>query len=996
MSRWLPGLLGLTLASAAASAAPAPAEPAAVDDVGLVRVAARWRWSPAVTAAGSLPVDWPTRGYNDTHWSEGPSGFAGDPSGAEATMLSAVPLTGAVGFRHRFTVADPTAIAWLVLRVDWSGGFVAYLNGSEIARRQFEVPADLPVPLDAVPLPRTKGSAEEFDVSAALSLLTAGENVLALQWHPSPGFSGSGIVPELLANFTRGPFVQRTTPTSQTIVWRTATATDTTVEFGETPALGQSLHDVTPVRQHLATLTSLQPDTRYFYRVRSSDGVREAVSPLLQFRSFKTAGPLSFMITADMGSGRLPQYAVADLLRTHAPDLVLVPGDTVYPDFQDPLADARFFSVYRRQMTHTPFFVVAGNHDVFYGASPAFFEAFVSPTNSVSPADHVRERTGPGHYYAFDHGDAHFVGLHVPMYYLGHELLADSAQVRWLDADLAATTKPWKLLFLHLPLFSSGPHANDDYNYNQIADSRELTEVLLPVARRHGVQVIFSAHDHAYERFHPVDGVLCVVSAGGGGTLYSKTILHPFSAQFHRRWHATHVSIEGLTLHLRAIDEYGHVFDECFLQREPPAPPPLLPTTAWHTPDFAPDGPDDGDGNRTGQRFSFAGNPLLTAPGQFSNLGRLWVNRDHTHLYLGLEGAMIPRDANVFLFLESPALPGVTTLAGLGNGLVDPDDQGADGLDFLENLSFRNFRPALACVLGDEFADAQFRSFPRTNIASTTLGPPTITTNLSLNIGQGVFALDATFSDFPGARLDQFNRSPQIEPVPGEQNADFIQVALPLQALGLSGGETLRLGAVVGRGAFSTDPANPNRALDRSFFGLQLEGAGQGAVVLEGLPLQLGPDLDADGDGLLLADELARGTDPDHPDTDRDGLPDGWEVAHGLDPLRPTGTDGPDGDPDGDGLNNAAEFIAGTCPDDPRSDLRVGARRLANGHLEVRWASIPGRRYRLESATTLAGPFEAVPPDLAPSPAHAHETVTTVPPPTPGADPRWYRVRVWP
>jgi predicted phosphodiesterase len=996
MPRWFRRVLGFAFAGAGAFAPLAGAQPIVADDVGLVRVAALWRWAPATTPTGSLPPGWTTGEFNDAHWSTGSSGFAGDATGAEATLLSASPLTGAVCFRHRFIVPDPTTIAWLVLRVDWSGGFVAYLNGTEIARRQFEVPSDLPVPFDAVPLARTKGLAEEIDVTAALPLLTAGENVLALQWHPSPGVSGSGVVPELLANFTRGPFVQRTTPTAQTIVWRTPTATDTTVEFGETMALGEAVREATAVRQHVATLTGLKPDTHYFYRVRSSDGLREAVSPLLQFRTFKTAGPMSFMVAADMGSGRLSQYRVADLLRTHDPDLVLAPGDTVYPTFQDPLADARFFSVYRRQMTHTPFFAVAGNHDVFYGASPSFFEAFVSPTNSVSLADHVLERTGPGHYYAFDHGDVRFVGLHVPMYYLGHELLPHSAQVRWLEADLAATAKPWRILFLHLPLFSSGPHANDDYNYNQIPDSQELTEVLLPIARRHGVQVIFSAHDHAYERFHPVDGVLCVVSAGGGGTLYSKTVLHPASAQFHYRWHATHVSVEGDALHLRAIDDYGNVFDECFLQRQPPPPPSLTPTTAWHTPVFAPDAPDDGDGNRIGQRFAFAGTPLLTAPGEFSNLGRVWVNRDHTHLYVGLERVMIPRDANVFLFLESPARPGVSTLAGLGNNRVDPEEQGADGLDFLENLSFRNFRPALACVLGDEFADAQFRSFRRTNVVAGTLGSPTIRTNLALDIGQGGFALDPTFSDIPGVRLEQFNRSPQTEPVPGEQNADFIQVALPLSALGLSGGETFRLGAVVGGGAFSTDPDGPNRALDRSFLGLQLEGSGQGAVVLEGLPLELGPDLDADGDGLLLEDELVRGTDPHHPDTDRDGLPDGWEVAHGLDPLTPTGSNGPGGDPDGDGLTNAAEFIAGTRPNDPRSGLRLGARLRADGQLEFRWASIPGRRYRLEFAPAFTGPFQPVPPHVDPSPAHAHETVTTLPPPAPGADARWYRVSVWP
>ena len=43
---------------------------------------------------------------------------------------------------------------------------------------------------------------------------------------------------------------------------------------------------------------------------------------------------------------------------------------------------------------------------------------------------------------------------------------------------------------------------------------------------------------------------------------------------------------------------------------------------------------------------------------------------------------------------------------------------------------------------------------------------------------------------------------------------------------------------------------------------------------------------DADNDGLLDADEAAAGTDPADPDTDSDGLKDGWEVyITGTDPL---------------------------------------------------------------------------------------------------------------
>jgi uncharacterized protein (DUF2141 family) len=49
-------------------------------------------------------------------------------------------------------------------------------------------------------------------------------------------------------------------------------------------------------------------------------------------------------------------------------------------------------------------------------------------------------------------------------------------------------------------------------------------------------------------------------------------------------------------------------------------------------------------------------------------------------------------------------------------------------------------------------------------------------------------------------------------------------------------------------------------------------------------------------------------------DSDGDGLPDWWEQKYGLDPLDPNGDNGPSGDPDRDGLNNMAEYLAQTDP----------------------------------------------------------------------------------
>ena len=70
-------------------------------------------------------------------------------------------------------------------------------------------------------------------------------------------------------------------------------------------------------------------------------------------------------------------------------------------------------------------------------------------------------------------------------------------------------------------------------------------------------------------------------------------------------------------------------------------------------------------------------------------------------------------------------------------------------------------------------------------------------------------------------------------------------------------------------------------------------------------------DLDPDGDGLTNLAELLAGTNPLLADTDGDGIPDAWEVARGLNPCDPADAFA---DPDGEGLSNYAEFLLGTDP----------------------------------------------------------------------------------
>lgn len=90
-------------------------------------------------------------------------------------------------------------------------------------------------------------------------------------------------------------------------------------------------------------------------------------------------------------------------------------------------------------------------------------------------------------------------------------------------------------------------------------------------------------------------------------------------------------------------------------------------------------------------------------------------------------------------------------------------------------------------------------------------------------------------------------------------------------------------------------------------------------------------------------------------DSTGEGLPDYWKTRYGLDVQRTEGDDGAYGDPDGDGVNNIQEYIAGSNPQDPDSLLELTA--LHSGVLESFYLCVfspvrSGRRYVLQQYST--------------------------------------------
>jgi hypothetical protein len=888
------------------------------DDPTLVRVGEYWRYWKGVAAPATNA--WRLLGFDDSNWITGRSGF-GYTDGATQLMDFSAGNYTSLFLRKRFTVTDPAQVQWLVLRADYQDGLVAYLNGVEIARRGFAPDVEVPFN-ERASVSHPAGAAEEVDVSAFKSLLQPGDNLLAIQIH-SAGAAPLGfyLCPELLANFTRGPFLQAANTHQVKIIWRTPIASDSKIEYGVEPGLKQVWSAPALTNTHVATLTGLAPETLYYYRISSSADGRTAVSPRYRFRTFRPQGGLSFMAVGDTGLGKEAQYRIAQVIQDSAADLVIHLGDVVYPKFTLGRADLKCFSVYQPDMARRPWFFLYGNHDR-YDNTNDFPASFYSPTNPV---------TGGGQFYSFDQGVAHFVALDTDLG-AGADWREDSPQYRWLAADLAASTQPWKFLLFHNAMRSSGPHRFDDYNSNGVRDEYEFQNTIGALAERYGVQVLFNAHEHLYERLNPRGGVHTIVSGGGGGVLYSfGGEWDPADSQLFSQHHCLRVMVERDFLELQALDTDGNVFDTLHLGREPSAHLPSHST--WHTPVLAFTGTNDGLGNLDGQQFDFAGTPIHTVAGDFSNLGNLYVNHDSNTLFIGFSQAMIYASNNVFLFIQSPRLAGVSNLAGLGNGMLDPLGQGADGLDFLKNLSFTNFTPGIGALLGDEYGDGQYRSFNRPA--------------LPIDIGQGIYYLDATFTDVPGARLQQFNRSPQRSPVTHEQNADFIALAIPFSSLGgMQLGDHIRIGAVVGGSLMDTNPASQYRQLDRSFAGLAWHQTGLYAAQLEGFELALDPPHETPGDS------------------------------------------------DGDGAPDAEECQAGTDPFDPQSIFKVTVERDAYPGFCARWSAVPGNQYVLEHAEGQARGFQTVAPVDEPLTATSSSECLRVELAPNTRAPQFYRVRL--
>lgn len=253
------------------------------------------------------------------------------------------------------------------------------------------------------------------------------------------------------------------------------------------------------VRQHEVRICGhLEPSTSYTYQVGGGRAWSEPVSFATPgapgtFDSFRVA------IAGDSRGNPETWAAIVQAADAEEPDLFLLTGDMVnYGVSQSEWDDwfAAAGTVFARKhaiLTH-------GNHEFL---AQHYFAQFALPGNEE--------------WFAVDYGDLLLLNMNDTVR-SSDEIFTD--QVSFATSELAASGARWKVAMHHQPEFAAtrGHGSNVD-----------LQEAWVPVWDRFGLDLVFTGHNHAYERSKPLrggveaeGGTIYVVTGGAGAPLYTR------------------------------------------------------------------------------------------------------------------------------------------------------------------------------------------------------------------------------------------------------------------------------------------------------------------------------------------------------------------------------------------------------------------------------------------------------------------------------------------
>ncbi|HVR75050.1 MAG TPA: CotH kinase family protein, partial [Planctomycetota bacterium] len=138
-----------------------------------------WRYAKGLTEASDPPDLWQKPEFDDSGWSQGPA-IIGYGDGDEATTLEDMLGNYSTFYlRKAFDVADPSAIENLVLEVEYDDGYIAFLNGVEVASDNLR-PGPEGRTFNALARLAKEKAKALVDLTEQKNLVVPGRNVLAV------------------------------------------------------------------------------------------------------------------------------------------------------------------------------------------------------------------------------------------------------------------------------------------------------------------------------------------------------------------------------------------------------------------------------------------------------------------------------------------------------------------------------------------------------------------------------------------------------------------------------------------------------------------------------------------------------------------------------------------------------------------------------------------------------------------------------------------------
>jgi predicted MPP superfamily phosphohydrolase len=253
------------------------------------------------------------------------------------------------------------------------------------------------------------------------------------------------------------------------------------------------------------------------------------------------ADSLKFAVLGDFGTGTREQYQTAEQMkRAHdlfKYELVILVGDNLYGSERPQDFKKKFEIPYKPLLdAGVKFYASLGNHDA---REQRYYKLFNMDGKL---------------YYTFK-GSKQSV-----RFYALESTYMDPEQIVWFEKELRNSDSDWKIPYFHHPPYSSGDRHGSD---------ARLREVLEPLFLKYNVSVVFTGHDHFYERTKPQKGIVYFV-VGAGGKLRKGNIdtNSGITAKGNDQEYSFLVAeIDGDELTFNAVSRVGEVFDSGTLTR---------------------------------------------------------------------------------------------------------------------------------------------------------------------------------------------------------------------------------------------------------------------------------------------------------------------------------------------------------------------------------------------------------------------------------------------